>query len=194
MKFTLDAKRGGLIALVLVILVLGIEGTLTLLRKRDVSASIAVVSLRPTATLTPVGRALPSDATPDPATVGLIMTDDGSVVVNIMWAYNIGPRFPQTILRAVALDKESQVVASASQFVDCSGSTLDCNGNAVLTLRYGEMAPPDNATTHTPVPTASATLSTGHWPLGEYTVLVTRAYEGFSAVEVARDKIVVAAE
>ena len=194
MKFTIDAKRGGVIALILVVLVIGIEGTLTLLRKRDVSASISVVSLRPTATPTSLGHAQPNGATPDPVTVGLIMTDDGNVIVNATWAYSIGPRFPQTVIRAVAIDQNTQVVASASQFVDCSSSTLSCDGKAVLTLQYGVLAQPDSQTRRTPVPTATATLSTGRWPLGEYTILVTRAYEGFDAVEVAREKIVVAAE
>jgi hypothetical protein len=189
LKFNLDAKRLGIIALFLVILVIGIEGTLTLLRKRDVSASISVVSQRPTATPTVLGQA--NGATPDPLTVGLIMTDDGSVVVRATWAYSIGPRFPQTTIRALALDKDNQVVASASQFVDCSASTLSCDGNAVLSLRYGEMAQPDSETTRTPQPTPSAT---GRWPLGDYTILVTRAYEGFNAVDVAREKITVAAE
>ena len=194
MKFTIDAKRGGVIALILVVLVIGVEGTLTLLRKRDVSASISVVSLRPTATPTPIGQAQPNGATPDSVTVGPIMTDDGNVIVNAAWAYSIGPRFPQTVLRAVAIDSNNQVVASASQFVDCSSSTLSCDGTAVLTLQYGILAQPDSRTTRTPVPTATATLSAGRWPLGEYTILVTRAYEGFDAVEVAREKIVVAAE
>lgn len=192
LKFTLDAKRLGLIALLLVILIIGIEGTLTLLRKRDVSASIAVVSQRPTATPTPLGQV--SDATLDPATVGLIMTDDGNVVVTATWAYSIGPRFPQTTIRAIAFDQANEIVASASQFVDCSASTLNCDGTTVLTLRYGEMAQPDSATTRTPQPTLSATIAAGRWPLGTYTILVTRAYEGFNAVDVARENIVVAAE
>ena len=192
MKFTLDAKRLGLIALLLVILIIGIEGTLTLLRKRDVSASITVVSQRPTATPTVLGQVPPNGATPDPFAVGLIMTDDGSVVVKATWAYSIGPRFPQTTIRALAFDKDNQVVASASQFVDCSSSTLSCDGTTTLTLRYGELAQPDSATTRTPAPPPAAT--TGRWPLGDYTILVTRAYEGFNAVDVAREKITVAAE
>jgi hypothetical protein len=193
LRFTLDAKRGGIIALILVIAVIGIEGTLTLLRKRDVSASITVVSLRPTATPTPLGQ-VPQNGTPDPATVGMIMSDDGSVVVNVQWAYNIGPRFPQTTIRAVALDAANNTVASASQFVDCGNNTLDCSGNSVLTLRYGELAAEQSIPTITATPTTVEAPSAGRWPLGEYTVLVTRAYEGFSAVEVKRDKIVVAAE
>ena len=66
MKFTLDAKRAGLLALILVVIVFCIEGTLTLLRKRDVSASISVMSQRPTRTPTPIGAGIPLSATPDP--------------------------------------------------------------------------------------------------------------------------------
>lgn len=199
MKPNWDAKRLSLIALLLVIAILAVEGSLALLRRRDVMAAIRVESLLPTPTATPPGQqptATPEGTTtPDPQITALLMSDDGRVLVDVRWAYNIGPRFPQTYIRAMAIDQNQRVVASDGLVINCGSATLTCDGNQRLTLRYGARAAEFEATTSPGTPPALPTPTSAEvrWPAGEYQVLVTRAYQGFAEVQVSRQMLFVSA-
>ncbi|MBX3063115.1 MAG: hypothetical protein KF726_09070 [Anaerolineae bacterium] len=187
MKFNLTPRTLAIIGVVGVLLVIGIEGTLTLLRKRIITASISVESDLPTPTPTPTG-APTQEGTPDPQLSALTMGADGIVIAEVTWNYAIGPRFPVTIVHASALDSQNQVVASDQHVIDCGRDTLSCAGTITFRLLYGVIA--DTSATGTPAPTPTST----EWSPGTYTVLITRAYVGFNAVEVARENIFVAAQ
>lgn len=188
MKFNLTPRTLAIIGAVGVLLVIGIEGTLTVLRKRIVTAAITVQSDLPTPTPTPTG-APTQEGTPDPQLSALTMDADGTVIAEVTWNYSIGPRFPVTVVHASALDSQNQVVASDQQVIDCGQNTLSCEGTISFELHYGVIA--DSAAgTSTPEPTPTSSA----WTPGTYTVLVTRAYVGFNAVEVARQNIYVAAQ
>jgi hypothetical protein len=112
------------------------------------------------------------------------MTGDGRVLVDIVWNYRIGPRFPATTVRAVAMNKDQQVVAAATQTFDCGSEPLNCTGKLSLMLTYGTLTGTPAPDT-TPIPPGSA------WPVGSYNVVVTRAFTGLASVEVTRQSILV---
>lgn len=190
-----NVKRLGLIVVLLVVLIIAVEGSLTLLRRREVRAAISIESGLPTPTQTPVGHVptpTAEGATPEPAITALLMTDDGSVLVRVNWMYNIGPRFPLTTIHALAVDGRSQIVASDQWQIDCGNSTLTCEGSTLLTLRFGvKVAPTGTPATATPATTPLPT-NDGRWPIGEYSIVVTRTYLGFDPVEVTRERVVIA--
>jgi hypothetical protein len=157
-------KRLGLVAIVVALLVVGIEGTLALLRQRTISVTITLKdSMSGTATPAPAGV-----ATPDPAPTTLSLLSDGTVLAHVTWTYHIGPRFPLTNIRAVVFDEKQQPVAADTYKLDCGSATIDCTGTAALSLNYGVQDK-----------TGTRTL----WPLGTYTLLVTRAYADLNATQ-----------
>lgn len=190
-----NAKRLGVIAVLLIVLIIAFEGSLTLLRRREVRASISVESRLPTRTPTPVGQVatpMPEGAPPEPTISALLMTDEGSVLVRVNWAYSIGPRFPLTTIHALAVNGSDQIVSSDRWQINCGDSTLSCDGTTLLMLRFGvKAAPTGTPATATPASTPG-TPNDGRWPRGEYTIIVTRAYQGFDPVEVTRERVVIA--
>lgn len=182
----MNPRTAGLLIGLLVLVILLFEGSLALLRTRDVRASVSVQSNIPTATPTPRLVGQPT-FTPDPLAASLRMTGDGRVLVDIDWSFRIGPRFPATTVRAVALTDDQRVVASAEYTFDCGSEPLNCTGKNTLTLTYGTLSEADGTPTPgvTPIPPGS------EWPVGSYTVVVTRAFTGLADVEVSRQSILV---
>jgi len=86
-----------------------------------------------------------------------------TLVTTIQWTYRIGPRFPVTTIRAAVQDESGKTVAATSHTIQCGSDALSCVGDTPLALTFGVV---DGAGTAT------------QWPIGRYTVTVTRTYAG----------------
>jgi hypothetical protein len=162
-------KRLGIAAIIVVGLVIGIEGTLTVLRQWNVAAKIEAQNPQSpsvSATATAIAAALgPAEATAL-ASATLMIGPEGTVTVRVNWDYRIGPRFPMTVVQAEALDESSKIVALTKYTIDCGTSSLQCDGGVPISLEFG-------------VVDKQGTRSA--WPPGNYTIRVTRAYVGYDA-------------
>lgn len=162
-------KRLGIAAILVAGLVIGIEGTLTLLRQWNVAATIEVQdSQSPTVSATATAiAALPTADGAGPAANSstLLIGPEGTLLVRVNWDYRIGPRFPTTVVQAEVLDGQSKIVSSSKHSIDCSSSSLQCDGTVPMSLEFG-------------VVDKKGTRSA--WPPGEYTIRVTRSYIGYS--------------
>ncbi len=162
---SLFARRAGLIAFVVVILVFGSELTLSQLRRRDISVSLRVITATPAPGATQA--AVPTEAPGQPAPTKtptpsiLIITPNDELIVNVQWSYRIGPRFPRTIVRATA-KIENRSVGEGRVIVDCGGALLDCTGSEPISLRYT-------------IPDTGSGIQTVTWPVGDYTLLIERS-------------------
>lgn len=170
-------KRIGLIFVVAVVAVIVIEGALSILRSRDITAIVSVDG--PPVENLPTAEAS-AGATPDPAAVtALIMSDKGNVLVEVGWVYRIGPKFARTLIRAEAINDKKEVVAAEEFTVDCGTATLQCEGSTILTLNFGRLT------------TATAEPVSGEWSAGEYTIRVTRAFAGLATAIVTEQTVIV---
>ncbi len=152
----------GCFTVVVIVCIFSIEGTLALLRQRNVEATLEIqnaagVTATPTPEPTPGGAA---QSTPAPGSNVLTMAVDETLVVHVHWDYRIGPRFPDTTIQAIAQDSNNQIVASNSYMIQCGAETINCSGDQRLPLNFG-------------VKDSSGTAA--NWPAGTYTVVVTSA-------------------
>jgi hypothetical protein len=171
-------KRLGLIAFVMALLVFGTEGVLALLRQRTITVLVTLLdSQSPAATAAAANSSGP--ATPPAVSTLQTMLPDGTVLAQITWNYHIGPRFPVTNIHAVVLDNQQHPVASDAYQIDCGADTIDCSGSYTLSLDYGIL---EKTGTHT------------LWPLGDYTLQITRAYGDLKATEIERRAFRVSAQ
>ncbi len=161
-------KRLGLLAILVVGLVLGMESFLALIRQRTVNVTLQLQDSTSTAS-----ASAGTPATPDP-TKTLSMLPDGTVLALINWNYHIGPRFPLTKVHAVVLDNQQKPVASDDYQIDCGTETIDCTGSATLSLNYGILEKAGSKTA---------------WPTGTYTVQVTRAYGDLTPTQIVQQTI-----
>ena len=154
-------KRLGLIAVLAGALVFGVEGVLSLLRQRNIDVTIQVESSLPMAT--PDATQESGVATPraQDTSSTLLIDPNGRVLVALRWDYKIGPTFPQTVIRAQALDQAGKIISSDKYTINCGSASLGCSGSTSLSLDFGVMDK---------VGTKAA------WPAGDYTVQVTRAF------------------
>jgi hypothetical protein len=177
----------------LVVFILLLEGSLTILRRRELTAAINVTSSLPTRTPTPTGTW--QTGTPAPINTNLEMTPDGQVLVNLRWAYRIGPRFPRTIIRVQALNEGSIVVASANYLVNCGTEALLCEGSSTVALRFGvrvDVTPtPTSGPSAAGTPSSTPSVADQGWKTGTYTIEVLRSDEGFAPTQVSRQTIYV---
>jgi hypothetical protein len=149
--------------------IFAVELGLSLFRVRMVTATVRAEGPAPAGLERPAGQ-----PTPEAETGGSVrISPEGYVVVDAAWQYRIGPRFPTTTVRAQITDEAGTVVASDAHTFTCEGDTLNCTGNHTFSLRYGLQDGAGSAQT---------------WPVGTYTVQVTRANtDRTSAVVVARE-------
>lgn len=157
----IDPKRAGLIAFGLVALILVIEVTLSALRVRAIDISFRVDGERP-----PTAAQNPTPA-PDQPTgpETLYLAPSSDLVMEVRWTYTIGPRFPVTTIRAEMHDDAGKMVSAASHVITCGESALQCEGDTPVTLAFGVV---------------NGAGQDAQWPVGRYTVTVTRAYAGVS--------------
>ena len=168
----------GCFTLVVIIAIFSIEGFLTLIRQRnvyvtlEVQSSVSAVSATPFATPT-----LPPGSTPDPKLAVLTITPDETILVRAKWDYRIGPRFPDTVIRAVVTTASTgQIVASDENTILCGAETIQCVGEYQLAPKYG-------VTDKTGTPAS--------WPPGNYTVVVTSSIADLKPTELLRQAFVV---
>jgi hypothetical protein len=155
-------KRAGLLVLLLAGSIISTELLLSVLRQRNINVDIRVEGKPPASMVSTPAPQPQNTAAPQAGT--LYMAPDGSLVVNVIWSYRIGPKFPVTAVRAAVQDKSGDIVASAVYTITCETATsLLCEGQQPLALHFGEK---DEAGQPTP------------WPVGSYTLQVTQASGG----------------
>ena len=179
-------KRVGLGVLVLglIVVIFSTEGILALLRQRNLTATVELRDAQGIVATQAATSDATAEVTPSASTSGKpqaisslgTLPADGSLVVNARWSYSIGPRFPQTTVRAQVTDTVGVIVATDTYVIDCGGNTLDCSGDHPLTLVYG---------------VKEGEGSRANWPAGSYTLRVTRAYAGLKESEVLTQSFVV---
>lgn len=156
----LDPKRAGLIAFLLITFILILEITLSALRNRTIEIAFRVEGEIPQAAAAPNATPAPGQA---PAQDVLFLAPSSALVTTVQWTYRIGPRFPVTTIRATVQDEGGNTVAAASHTIQCGADALSCVGDTPLALAFGVI---DGAG------------SAAQWPIGRYTVTVTRTYSG----------------
>ncbi len=156
----IDPKRAGLIAFVLIAFILTLEITLSALRNRTIEIVFHVEGEIPQVAAVPEATPAPDQPT---ATEVLFIGPSSTLVTTIQWTYHIGPRFPVTTIRAAVQDESGKTVAATSHTIQCGSDALSCVGDTPLALTFGVV---DGAGTAT------------QWPIGRYTVTVTRTYAG----------------
>lgn len=160
-------KRAGLLLVIACAGILGIELALSVLRQR-----VIAVEVRPEGPLPAVevqtqpgnGAAIPEVGAEGVGSVRI--APEGGVSVDITWTYRIGPRFPVTTIRAEIVDDQGQTVASEAYTFECVGDSLNCAGQRAFTLRYG---------------VREGQGAAQPWPVGSYSLQVTRTYQGARA-------------
>ncbi len=169
-------KRAGLLVLILAGTIISVELVLSVLRQRNISIDIHIEGKPPASLVgTPTPQA-PNNAASQAGT--LYMAPDGSLVVNVIWTYRIGPRFPVTDVRATVQDKGGNTVASSAYTITCETATsLLCEGQQPLALHFGQ-------TEDVNQPAA--------WPTGSYTLEVTQASGGLNPVSLVERSLQVA--
>jgi hypothetical protein len=175
----LNIRRLGIIAVVLAVSIFGVELALSVLRERSISINVRAEGTPPSV----ASAAVEGDAPPAPgeaqSDVGsLLVSPQGAVVVDIVWRYRIGPRFPITTLRAEVADGEGQIVAAEQFTIDCAGSgSMQCDGEMPLILRFGVRDGEGEA---------------GAWPVGAFTLRVMRTYAGIAPTTLVDRPVIVA--
>lgn len=159
-------KRIALFVLVMIVGAVGFELALNLLRQRSLEIQVRAEGTQPTLPqATPEGDSgSASDGAPqDPSQLGAVfLSTENALVVDVIWNYRIGPRFPKTVIRVEVQDKTGQVVAADGYTIECvQENALECSGKQSLALRFKAQ---DAADDRLP------------WQLGEYDLKVTRAY------------------
>ncbi|PJF37434.1 MAG: hypothetical protein CUN49_00490 [Candidatus Thermofonsia Clade 1 bacterium] len=162
-------KRLGLPIALLIVAILSIEVTLTVLRQRHIDVTFTAHSA---ALAQAEAQAAPESSTDDPV---LILAPDGDLTVTVAWSYQIGPRFPTTVVRARVRTEQGETVAEESLSITCN-NPLGCSGSQALPLRYGVRAQGDQET---------------DWALGRYIVEVTRTYSGQEPVAISSRRLTV---
>ncbi|MCS6870550.1 MAG: hypothetical protein RML95_05390 [Anaerolineae bacterium] len=160
-------KRLGLPIALLIVSVLSIEIVLTVLRQRSIEVTFSARNAAPLNT-----EAEAQVSADEPV---LVLTPDGELSVTVTWSYQIGPRFPTTVVQARVQNERGETVAEDSLSITCR-NPLGCNGNQTLELRYGVREDGDQAT---------------NWALGRYVVQVTRTYSGQEPVEISSRRLTV---
>jgi hypothetical protein len=169
-----NLRRLATIAVLIALLVFGIEFTLSRLRTRAITVNFGV-ALRFTPTPLPpdvptptATRTLdPRRARPTATATPLIpfLTAGDALVIEGNWAYRIGPRFQTVTLRARAyIPDREQPVAETTQVIDCGDAIVECNGDFRLLLNYD-----------IPDPAAPGGKRSIPWPVGEYRVVVEQS-------------------
>lgn len=170
----------GCFTLFVIVAIFSIEGVLTLLRQRNVIVTFEVHSLNPAATAIPVATPTTAPgATPNANASVLTITPDTTILVRAKWDYRIGPRFPDTVIRATVTDTATgKAVASAENTILCGTETIQCDGEYQLSLAYG---------------VTGKTGTRVDWPAGSYTVVVTSSIADLKATELLRRSFTVKA-
>lgn len=164
-------KRLGLPIALLVVAILAIEIGLTVLRQRNIEVTFSARS----AALLNADSEAEAEAAISADEPVLVLAPDGELSVTVIWTYQIGPRFPTTIVRARVQNDRGETVAEESLSITCR-NPLGCNGNQTLALRYGVREEGDQGEA---------------WALGRYMVQVTRAYSGQEPVEISSRRLTV---
>lgn len=175
----LNVRRLGIIAAVLAVSIFGVELTLSVLRQRSIDITVRADGPTPSAARSAVeGSATPAPGEAQSDVGSLLVSPEGAVVVEVAWRYRIGPRFPVTVLRAEITDGAGQIVAAEEFTIDCDGAgSLQCDGEKPLNLRFGAQGGAGDARP---------------WPVGAYTLRVTRAYAGIAPTTLVDRPVVVA--
>ncbi len=164
-------KRLGLPIALLVAAILSIEIGLTVLRQRSIEVTFSARSVA----LHAAGAEAESETEVSADEPVLVLSPDGELSVTVAWAYQIGPRFPTTVVRAWVQNERGETVAEESLSITCM-NPLGCSGSQTLALRYG----------------VREDGSQGEdWALGRYLVQVTRAYLGQEPVEISSRRLTV---
>ncbi|MCC7207676.1 MAG: hypothetical protein IT323_10230 [Anaerolineae bacterium] len=178
----MSVRRLAIIAVVLAVSIFGIELGLSVLRQRTIDVVVRVEGPPSSVASEAVaGNATPMPGEPASAVGSLLVSPPGIVIVDVAWRYRIGPRFPVTTLRAEISDGAGVVVASDELTITCeTAGSLQCDGDQPLTLRFGSLDAGAGGDT--------ASL----WPVGEYTLRVTRAFAGISPATLVNRPVIVA--
>lgn len=175
----MNIRRLGIIAAVLAVSILGAELTLSVLRQRDIDIAVRLDGPPPRAANAAVeGETTPAPGDEQSAVGSLLVSPEAAVVVDITWRYRIGPRFPITTLRAEISDGAGEIVSADEFTIDCaSADSLQCDGAEPLTLRFGALDGEGEAAA---------------WPIGAYTLRVTRAFAGIAPATLVDRPVIVA--
>lgn len=175
----LNVRRLGMIAAVLAVSIFGVELTLSVLRQRSIDINVRAEGPPPSvsgAAVEGVAAPAPGEARSDAGS--LLVSPGGAVVVDVAWRYRIGPRFPVTTLRAEITDSAGRIIAAGQFTIDCEGAgSLQCEGQQPLSLRFGAQ---------------DGGGESGPWPIGAYTLRVTRAYAGIAPMTLVDRPVIVA--
>jgi hypothetical protein len=139
----LSSKQLGLLFVGLATIIIVFEGSLTLLRARNIEVGVRSESGETTTTIEQV-----------------IVEPERPLLIDVMWDYRIGPRFPQTIVRAEARNLNGDVIASDEYIIDCGTAAVTCTGSATI-----EMLPDNDTQT---------------WEIGQYSLKVERSMAGLN--------------
>ncbi|MFQ3535964.1 MAG: hypothetical protein SNJ58_08805 [Aggregatilineales bacterium] len=164
-------KRLGLPIALLVVAILSIEIGLTVLRQRNIEVTFSARSVA----LQAARAEAESETEVSADEPVLVLSPDGELSVTVVWAYQIGPRFPTTVVRAWVQNERGETVAEKSLSITCM-NPLGCSGNQTLALRYGVREDGNQGE---------------DWALGRYLVQVTRAYPGQEPVEISSRRLTV---
>src|SRR5579871_2633634 len=92
----------GCFVLIVIVAIFGIEGTLAVMRQRNVYVTLEVQSPGVAATGTPFATPTPvPGATPDPKLAVILVAPDQTLLIHAKWDYRIGPRFPDTLVHEI---------------------------------------------------------------------------------------------
>lgn len=158
----MSMKRTGLAVGLLVLFVLVVELILSGMRTREVTVSFRIEN-------GPNTQFVRDES-------ALVLRPSSIFLVDVRWLYRIGPRFPQTEIRAEITTDEGVLIAENTFTIDCGASAFDCSGVRPLDMAYGTLA--DKTTSE-------------RWPAGRYRLTVTRAYSGQAAVQIVERPITV---
>lgn len=187
----LNPKRAGLLLGGLILLVLVLEGGLSLLRTRNVTALVSAAGPTAIPTVTPVSSGTPNpDATAEPqVAAALVISTKGNLRVEVTIDYRIGPRFPSTTVRAEVVNSSGNLVSAVEQRFECGTDALRCNGNITLSPVFGTIMQ-TSGNNATPIMIATALDPT--WPIGTYTLRVMRSLGGLDALNVLEQRFLIA--
>lgn len=159
-------KRIALLVVVVIIGAVGVELALNLLRQRSLEIQVRAEGTQPTlpqSTSEGDPGSASNGAPQDSSELGTVfLSTESALVVDVIWNYRIGPRFPKTVIRVEVQDKTGQVVAADGYTIECvQENALECSGKQSLALHFKAQ---DDAEAQS------------QWQLGEYNLKVTRAY------------------
>lgn len=178
-------RRLAIAAVVLALLIFGVEFTLSTLRTRTIAISFeTALKFTPTPlppevpTLTPTRTPDPRKEQPTATATPLIpfLAPGDAMIVNARWDYRIGPRFQRVTIKASArIPDREQPVAENSAVIDCGSELFNCMGTVAIALNY-----------QLPDASAQGGLRAIPWPLGEYTVTVEQSAGGLKYTELQK--------